>query len=380
MSTLIFSTVLNDPDIIPFSQESSERAAYPSSNAYDYEKRKRVWRTNGYFNVESGSNVIVFRESVGVDLSASIIVGEYESDTLFFAAIKAALEVTGDSTYTVTRDATTGKIKISSNLSGGGGIFQLITTSASFTAADLLGFDTASNLTGSSNYQADVIRIHTEEFLLWDLGYASNPTGFIAVADRNKSLKLSPNATIKLQGNWTNNWNSPAVDLTLTYQDNVIAEINADGLSDISGGYRYWRFLIEDKENSSLYVEFGAVMLGIHSDITRGCPAFPLTSNIQERSIVAYSEGGQTIVARKAPTQAFKLNWEKLDKASLEELEGVFNKYGKHSSFFIAMDPNSVFSTNGKTWCRLVKFQNDPTMNLISPGNWSMDWDLREEL
>jgi hypothetical protein len=201
-----------------------------------------------------------------------------------------------------------------------------------FTAADLLGFDTASDLTGASNYQADVIRIHTEEFLLWDLGYPSNPTGFIALADRNKPIILSPNAVIKLQGNWTNNWSSPAVDLDLTYQDNVIAAVDPDGLSDISGGYRYWRFLIEDKENSSLYVEFGAVMLGISADITRGCPAFPLQSPILERSVVAYSEGGQTIVARKAPTQSFKLNWEKLDKASLEELENLFNKFGKFNS------------------------------------------------
>ena len=376
MSMMVFSTVLNDPELIPNESASSEKTAYPHDNALNLERRKLVWRSDGYFNVTSSNNVIVFRETVAVDLSATLTVGEYSSDSDFLDEIKSALDTAGGSTYTVTRDATSGKIKIASNLGGGGGIFQLITTSASFTAADLLGFDTASDLTGASNYQADVIRIHTNEWLLWDLGFPSSPTGFIAVADRNRPLKLSPSSTIKLQGNWTNNWSAPAVDLTLSIQDYLIAELNADGF----GSYRYWRFLIEDKENSNLYVEFGAVMLGIHADITRGCPAFPLSSPILERSNVAYSEGGQTIVARRAPTQSFKLNWEKLDKASLEELEGFFNKVGKFSSFFIAMDPDSVFSTNGKTWCRLVKFQSDPTFELISPGNWSMDWDLREEL
>lgn len=376
MSVLVFSTILNDPELIPNESASSERTAYPHDNALNLERRKLVWRSNGYFEVTISNNIIIFRESVGVDLTATLTVGYYASDTLFFAEVKAALEVAGASTYTVSRDTTTGKIKIVSNGAGGGGIFQLITTSGSFTAEDLLGFDNASNLTGALTYQADVIRIHSSEWLLWDLGFPSSPTGFIAVADRNRALKLSPSATVKLQGNWTNNWSTPAVDLTLSVQDYLIAQIDSDGF----GSYRYWRFLIEDKENSNLYVEFGAVMLGIHAAITRGCPAFPLSSPIVERSNVAYSEGGQTIVARRAPTQSFRLNWEKLDKASLEELEGVFNKFGKFSSFFIAMDPDSVFSTNGKTWCRLVKFQSDPTMTLVSPNNWSMDWDLREEL
>lgn len=355
---------------------SSENASYPFLNSQDFNKRRKVWRTAGHFLIDSTNNKIVFRETVAVDLTATIVAAKYESDTTFFAAIKTALEAAGASTYTVSRDTTSNKIKIVSNGGGGGGIFQLITTSVNFTCADVIGFDTSANLTGALTYTADVLRIHTSEYITFDFGSPINPTGFIAVADRNTALKLSQNATIKLEGSLTNNFASPEYSYTLTYSDYILAKLNTSGL----GEARFWRFYIEDRENIYGYLEFGAIMLGEHSTITRGCPAFPFATQLIDRTETVKSEGGHILVARRSPTQLHRLNWELLDVASMEELESIYDNFGKHTAFFIAIDPNSAFSSNGNTWCRLVRFQDDPTPTLNSPGNWSMDWNILEDL
>lgn len=354
---------------------SSEQTSYPATNAYNLERRRTVWRSNGYWNILSGENTIVFRESVGVDLTATIPVLEYTSTTALFLAIKTALEAAGDSTYTVSRDTTTDKIKILSNGSGGGGIFQLmLVTAPDF--AETLGYNVAANKTGALFYYADEIRIHTEEFFLFDFGFPANPTGFIAMGDRNKPLNISPSATLTLMGNQTNDFDTPAISYSIAYRDYLIAELNVDGL----GSYRYWKFQIIDNDNPDLYLELGAVFLGVHADLERGCPAFPFESRPVDLSVIDYSESGQTWVAKKPKTEVHSLNWEKLTNTDLSVLKDFWESFGKHSSFFVCLDPNSAFSSDGVFWTRLVKFQDEPTHRLMSPGNWSYSWTLREEL
>lgn len=379
MSSLVFSTILTDPTLVNNYSASSENASYPKENAVNINKRKKVWRSRGYFDITATNNVLIFRESVGVDLTATLTVGEYNSDTAFFLELIAALEAAGASTYSVARDTTTGRIKITSDGTGGGGVFQLQLTNVLSTLADVIGFDTAANLTGALTYEADVLKLHTSEWLEWDLGFPSNPTGFIAVADRNIPLKLSPSATIKLQANWTNNWSAPALDLTLTHHDYLIASINVDGLAT-APGYRYWRFLIVDQSNSSDYIEFGAVMLGVHATITRGCPVYPFEVKKNDRTNVVYSDGGQTITGRRAGDQSVTMNWRGLDIASKEELETHYERFGLHSSFFVVTDPHESFTSDSDLSCMLVKFQSDPTYTLESHANWSMNWQLKEEL
>ena len=79
---------------------------------------------NTIYNIYENNNLIHFEETNGVVLTAEIPPGDYDLTTLP-VAIKTALETVGNSTYTVTIDATTSKITITSDLSGGGGIFTL---------------------------------------------------------------------------------------------------------------------------------------------------------------------------------------------------------------------------------------------------------------
>lgn len=378
---LVFDTRDNHPDYVAAQTQSSEDADYPIENALDLERRKRVWRSGGFFKVVSGSNTLVFREQAGVDLTATIAASSYASDALFFAAVKTALEDAGVGTYVVSRDATTARIKIQQSVSGGATVFQLqLTDAASAAVAALLGFDTAANRTGATTYEADLIRIHSEEWVMWDLGGPVNPTAFIAVTDRNRPLQISPGATLKIQGNPTNNFDAPLVDLSLTYSDYVIQRIASSGLASNTYGYRYWRFQIIDNDNPDGYVELGAIFLGRHIVTTRGCPGFPFESNEIDLSEVQYSEGGQAMSGSRPLTEEFSLNWNGLNIASKELLENLWKSFGRTNSFFICMDNDEVFSSAKAEYVRLVRFTGEPRKTLISVGIWAYTMPLREQL
>lgn len=374
----VFSTNLIDEAVSKV--VSSEKTAYPASNAYNIDRRRLTWRSNGYWSVSAPANTIVFRESIGVDLTATIAVANYASDTTFLAAIKTALDAAGASTYTVSRDTSTGHIKIISDGLGGGGIFSLMWTSATGFGT-IIGFNTAADDTGALTYTADLLRIHTEEHFIFDLGFPANPTGMIAVSDRNRPINISPTATITLEANPTNSFTAPVETFTITVRDYLLGYLNHEGIAQLApSGYRYWKLKIIDKDNPDLYLELGAIFLGNHIEMERGCPAFPYEGQPIDNSSIEFSESGQTWVGKRPQSESHNLGWEKLTNNDFAALKNFWEDYGTHSSFFVCLDPDSVFSADGVFWTRIVKFGSPPSHSLVSPSNWSYQWNLREEL
>jgi hypothetical protein len=368
-----------DSDILANSEVSSEQTAFPVENAYNKNRRSKVWRSNGYFNVTSTNNKIIFRESAGVDLTATITVGEYMSQTTMCAAIKAALEVAGDSTYTVTNSsATAWKFTIVSNGSGGTGVFHLMRADVLFTAASMLGFGTSSSLTDSSlTRTSDYLTINSEEWIEWDMGLETNPKVFILIGPRNSPLKLTPSGTFKLQGNESNNWESPSFETTLEYNDKALFYEDEDGIGDQA--YRYWRVLFSD-QNANGYIEVGAFFLGNYFAPQRGRPQFPFEIQPVDRTQTIYSEGGQTYSDVGQPSAQYSIEFLALEKEDVEELEDQFVEYQTGRPFFVVMDNDGVFSSSPQRRIIFGKFAEPPRISLLRPNIFSAQLAFREEL
>lgn len=378
MSVRILYENYLDPDIISNSFVSSEQSAFPVSNAYNKQRRSKVYRSNGYWEITADNNVLIFEETSGTPLTATVAEDEYVSFTTFAAALKTALEATGASTYTITQDTNTKKIKIQSDGSGGAGILNLKTTNVLSTLAPVIGFDTAIDRTGSLTYTADALRISTSEWLKWDFGISTNPKAFVLIGPRNKPIKITPSAILTLQGNETDTWDSPTYEQTLTYNDQAIILMNKTGIH--TEALRYWRLLIEDNANSLGFVEIGAVYLGNILETTRGAAQFPFRSKYVDRSNTVFSEGGQTFSDIREKTQEFDLEWFGLTVSECEQFDALFNEVGTSIPFFIVYDPTPAFSSSVNFATRFVKFSSEPSFDLVSPGNFSASWQLREEL
>lgn len=376
-----FNDNFTSADVVSTFSVSSEQAAFPKENLQDQQRRSKVWRSNGYWEVASGSNTIAFKEtSGGGTLTATIAAANYNSDTTFFAAVKAALEgATGaGSTYTVARDATTSRIKITSDGAGGTGDFELL-FATSTAVADLLGFD-QSNITGALTYTADLLVLHSpDEWIEWDFGISTNPEALIVTGKRNSFLPLSPNAVVKLQGNETNTWSAPTYDQTLTLTDDkVIVKLNEGGLH--TEALRFWRFSIADSDNPNTYIELGAVFLGDWYEPTTGSPQFGWTEKEVDRTETVFSEGGQTFSDVRPKSAEFSFDYKALTKTEKESLHDIFDTYGTGIPFFIQFDPNAVFHSTSDLSVKYVKFASPPNFKLDRPNQYSCQITLREEL
>ncbi len=365
-------------DILTSQAASSQVAALPATNVYDTIRRGKVWRTAGYWLIDSTNKAIIFRESVGVDLTASIVEAAYTTDASFLTAIKTALEAAGASTYTVTRDTTTLKIKITSDGMGGGGILQLMWTDVLSTAATILGYDTGANDTGALTYTADVLKIHTKEFLTWDLGTASLPQALAICGTRNGGLQLSSSAVVTLKGNSSDAWTSPAFSQVLTYSQDVIALLDSDGLH--TSALRYWRLEIVDPSNPDGYIELSNVYLGEVFEPSQGAVQFPFDQKYQDFSTVSQSKSGVRFADIEQVSEVFDLSWFALTKSEAETLRDFFELYGTYYPFWIALDPNEVFSTDYRKWIRMCRFDDPPQFSLESPNLFSSRWKLSEEV
>jgi hypothetical protein len=368
-----------DADVISNRVASSAQSAFPVSNIENKQRRSKVWRTNGYWNIEAGVNdVIIFQETAATPLTATIADAEYTSSTAFFAAIKTALEAAGASTYTVAHSSEL-KISITSDGAGGGNIFELLTTSGSFTAEDEIGFSSATDFTGALTYTGDFLKIHGSEgeWIRWDMGISSNPQAFILTGPRNRELKISPTATIKLQGNETNSWASPSYEQTLTYDDSVIIQSSTTGLH--TEALRYWRINIID-QNPLGYIEIGAAFLGDYTIPTQGKAQFPFQSQYVDRTETLFSEGGQTFSEIREQSQSFAIRWQFLNVADIETWDEVFAEFGTGVPFFIQYDIDAVFNSKTNKSVRYVKFQRAPAWALQRPKLFVSDHSFLEQL
>lgn len=376
-----------DEDHLAGRRASSEKVAYPADNAYNLQRRSMVWRSGGNFEIRDGENTLVFRESLGVDLTATIEPGFYESVTLFLAALKTALEAAGVATYTCDTDG--GRIRITSNLGGGATIFQLrMEAAGSADMAVIMGFDTVA-FTGDDSYTADVLRIHTDEWLEFDLGFPGNPHAFVLASARNEPLKLTGEAVVKLQANWTNNFTvTPALEIEIPYDQFVLAEWDLEnGLAGAgSPGYRYWRAQIVDPANTREFVEFGLVFLGRCIVPERGCAVFPLDNQGEDSSVVNYAEAGQGFAQELPATETIGLDWDALNKEEKADLKDHWEAVKKVRAFFVILDSatqedgTGAFSVNQREWVKLVKFVDAPRFPLTHANYFQSTWNLREEL
>lgn len=355
---------------------SSEASGFEVENLEGSRARAKTWRSAGYFLITSSNKAIVFQESAGVDITANIAEGAYTSLSSFLTAVKTALEAAGVATYTVTQTAAK-KISIASDLGGGATVFRLMCSSGSFTARDVLGF-AATDRTGTSSYTADNVRIHTEEWVKIDLGSAFNPKAFVLVGPRNEPLRISQTATIKIQGNSSDSWASPAYEATLTHTDFALGVFSLTGLH--TSALRYWRLSIIDKDNPRGYVEASALFLGDWLTFTRGCPEFPLdieeVDNSEKRSALQLG----TLTTIRSQTSQVTLNWNNLTKSEVESMRDMWSDRGLGKPFFVSLDPNEAFSTDLERWVLMVTFDAPPQFALDGPNRFSGTWVLIEEV
>lgn len=331
---------------------SSQHSNFPAINVR-HRHHSRVWRPKygagsgwGTFVIAAGVNdKIDFEETVAIPLVATLTAGIYDADTLA-TEIQTRLIAAGASTYTIEYLDGNNKFKLTSNGAGGGGIFNLLWNSGANSATSVgstIGFNIASDDTGSLTYTADYIRIHSEEWLKTDLGSAQNVLAFAF-----KKHSFLPTATVRIQGHSSDSWGTPNVDQLLTLSADITIFYWTSAQSQ-----QWWRIYMKDVDNPAGYIEMGRAFLGGHFSPSVNCHR-NYAAEIVDPTDILYSDGGQMVSNKKTKFKRTGYSFEHAVAADLTSFEEIWDSLGRSGDFFFTKDRDKASTTT-----RYVHFLKD---------------------
>ena len=347
---------------------SSEQTGFEANNVLD-NFRSTVWRMNGHFELTSSINLIHGND--GSDFEATVAVASYSSPDLLCTAIETALNLVS-SNWTCTYDTVGGTFKFTLTNTGSVTLQFSDQTNAIW---DTLGFTTLTDATATS-FEANEQRRHTNEFLTFDMGWQTPVTFFASVGDISQTFGLSSQATVTLEGNNINLFNSPDFSKTLSVTDKGIYAFN---ITDTEANYRFWRVNIVDQFNANTNIELGSIYMGDYETLTTRNISIGFQNQLTDNSDSSESESGVLFFDERTKFTQFnnlKINF--MEKTDYDVILDLYSNVGRTQPFFVSLDPLLQLSTDITEWTKLVVFKTDPILTNIRSCRFSTTLNLRE--
>ncbi|RTL05231.1 hypothetical protein EKK58_08770 [Candidatus Dependentiae bacterium] len=352
---------------------SSENSNFPARNI-GHEFRSKVWRSSGFFVIDSTNNRIDFKETNGgPELSATVSVGEYSVSALA-QAIKSSMEaVTANArTYTISQNAATGKWTIA------GSVYLEILFSSGTNAAtsirNAIGFG-ANDYSSATSYTGSKAAWHTEEGIVIDLKSAEEIDTIAILFDPRIGIKLSDSAEIYIQASATNAWVTPGFEEQITI-DNTFETLQL--FLETPEEWRFWRIKIVDPENAYGYVELGTVVIG--KDVRLGrCADNGFTFSIDDLSKSQVTDYGNNYIDVYPSVKELSFAFNILTQEQQNILESVYYRVGLREPVFMSLDPmERVFDKDH--YCIYGRFPSSLNFKHIVKTYFSTDYRIRESL
>lgn len=162
-------------------------------------------------------------------------------------------------------------------------------------------------------------------YVVFDLGSAMDVDciGF-------KNHNLTSGATIKIQGNATDSWGSPSVDVTLTWRD---CETIFEGFT--GGSYRYWRFYVDDTGNADGYIEVGTLYIGEVFNMPGMSPTIEFVWN--NNSYVEYSTSNQAFGDTRETWMGYNVEFPNPTNAQRKNIITMLNTVQNVTPIFVTI-------------------------------------------
>ena len=179
---------------------------------------------------------------------------------------------------------------------------------------------------------------------------------------------LTASAVVKIQGNATDIWTSPSVNITMEKKDGIYYSY-----SSLLTTMKYWRFIIADATNPDGYIEVGRAWLGDSIEVEGPHTNFVETRN--NTSITTISLSGQSYgdvgYIYRSWNMAFPF-WDDIEKGNIEDFSDYVNKA---KPFFVQFaDRDDIIL--GPFYCILT---NNIDLDHIKTLNvWSGQLNIRE--
>jgi len=177
---------------------------------------------------------------------------------------------------------------------------------------------------------------------VYDLGTAT-AVDMIAVFGHN----LTSVALLTIQGNASDSWGSPSLNVGLTIPANADSVLFEKAVSFATGTYRYWRLAVQGA-NDGTYWEVGRLMAGQYFE-----PTVPqdlrAQRSIEDPSITDRADGMQTYSREVDQFYVYRINQTNLSQGDRDSWLAMFQNRGTRLPMAIAFDPTNDHRFNRDT-------------------------------
>lgn len=312
---------------------SSVEAAFPKNWMKDPQVTK-AWRSKVGWNVVAGVNdKLDFTEAGNVRV-ATVTAGNYATGAAMATAVQTALNaaVGITNTYTCTYSAVTFKFTIARATGADAVVLTWLTGANTLTTVGPdLGFDITANDTGGTSYVGDNVAHHSREWAKFDLQSAL-PASVGIVAGH---VPLAVGGVIRVQGNATDVWTAPTINLALTGDDRI--QVNFPG-AEVS--LRYWRVFVDDVQNTRGYSQIAVPYVGTYFQPARSV-LVGYTENSDDLSVIVEADQGAVFQNKKPRRKRWNLSFPRLQVTDKNAFDAMQDYLGIGRSCFLALDPQN---------------------------------------
>lgn len=169
--------------------------------------------------------------------------------------------------------------------------------------------------------------------LVFDMLTTEAINSVVILWPKERGIRLTGGANIRIQANATNVWTSPAVDQALII-DNEYS--TASHFFTTDQNYRYWRLYIDDPTNPDGYVEVGMVWLGTSLAIENAQNGFKFTKS--DTTKVDKNDFGHRYYDEYPIMNSVEFDYKYLDYTTIKILETAFQLNGTKKPVIIVLD------------------------------------------
>jgi hypothetical protein len=173
----------------------------------------------------------------------------------------------------------------------------------------------------------------SSENVVFDLITTEAINSVVILWSKEDGIQLTDSAVVKIQANATNSWTSPAVNVTLTIDNNYLV---ASHFFTSDQSYRYWRVLVQDPGNADGFVELGVVWLGKAIDIENAQNGFNF--DLVDKSTISTTDFGHQYVDEYPLIASIDFKYQYLDYSTIQILENAYRNNGTKLPVLLVLD------------------------------------------
>lgn len=347
---------------------SGALAGFPASNVTSM-NRGNLWVTAGNFKVDATNNKLYI--TIGATPYTVTLTNATYTGTTLAAHITSKVQTATSLAITCTY-LSTWQFHWESVATN----FKLVLSNQTAAIWNDIGLTGSVDITVLTSGELDgEIRIHTHEYVYFDLGYAMDISFFAIMPQRNYSNMLTVGATINISASNVNDITTAPLSVNVGSGVEGIYYFLEAG-TPIS--YRYvWITIVDPANPFGPNLVFSQMFLGGYIALPNRTVDANFTVQDVDRALRTESQAGGLYFERYGRHKRFSnLKFSNMTRVETTAVQQLYYDIGKSNNFYLTLD-SGLFNNDVEQFTNIGVFENDPTITAKQANYFDANFEFR---